>query len=49
MKRTDLGIKQIIAIVVIISFISALVYVSFFNVEVAETVVEQPITLKTDS
>ncbi len=45
MKRDNLTVKKIAVIAVIAVFIIALVYVAFCNVEVAETVVEQPITV----
>lgn len=48
MKRTNLTVKQAGVIAIAVIFISALVYVSFYNVETVETIAEQPIPVKVD-
>jgi hypothetical protein len=48
MKRTNLTVKQVGVIAIAVIFISALVYVSFYNVETVETIAEQPIPVKVD-
>lgn len=46
MKRSNLTTKKIAVIATVIVFIAALVYVSFFSVDIEETVVEQPINIQ---
>jgi len=45
MKRSDLTLKQIMVVAIAVIFVAALVYVSIFDVEITETLAQQPVAL----